>query len=121
MSKVSCTSPIKLPQNTSLDVGAVLNKMFLFSTAYPSVKDVSFLFGLCTTLLIAICNWVAFEIRVGLPLPWVILNFVLKLSNATVNVWAVPEPTALRLMTAPLLASDNVAANLIVWVVSKII
>ena len=42
ISKVSCASPIKLPQNASFDVGAVLNKIFLFSTAYPSVKDASF-------------------------------------------------------------------------------
>ena len=30
ISKVSCASPIKLPQKISLDVGAVLNKIFLF-------------------------------------------------------------------------------------------
>ena len=118
MSKVSCTSPIKLPQKTSLDVGGVLNIIFLFSTANPSVNVVALLLGLCTTLLIAICNCVAFVIRDDAP-PWVILNFVFMPSNATVNVWAVPEPTEFKFIIELLFASAKFAANLIVLDVLK--
>ena len=111
ISKVSCASPIKLPQKMSLDVGAVLNKIFLFWTAYPSVKEESFLLGLCITLLIATCNCVASEILGELPLLWVILNFVFVPSNAAVNVWDVPEPTDDKFIFTLVFAFDNVYRN----------
>ena len=118
ISKVSCASPIKLPQKMSLDVGAVLNKIFLSWTAYPSVKEVSFLLGLCITLLIATCNCVASDIRGELPLLWVILNFVFVPSNATFNVWDVPPPTPDKLVAVRLAAFDADVASLIVCAVS---
>ena len=100
-------------------MGAVLKTIISrTSTAYPSVKLFASLFGLWTTLLIAILNWVAWWKRGRLPLPWVTLNFLFTPSNAAFNVWDVPLPTAFKLIAIRLEALDADVASLIVCAVS---
>ena len=119
ISNVPLVSPVKLPKKISLIVGAVLKTIISrTSTAYPSVKLFASLFGLWTTLLIAILNWVAWWKRGRFPLPWVTLNFLFTPSNAAFNVWEVPPPTAFKLIAVRLAALDEFDASLIVCAVS---
>ena len=76
------------------------------------------LFGLWTTLLIAILNCVAWWKRGRFPLPWVTLNFLFTPSNAVFNVWDVPPPTPDKLIAVRLDAFEADVASLIVCAVS---
>ena len=98
-------------------MGASLNWICLpLITLKPSV-NAALLFGFCTTLLIAICNWVELLIWTRSPLLWVALKILLIPSKATVNVWDEPLPTAVKFMFMLLFALEKLVANLIVlWV-----
>ena len=113
-SKVETASAIVFPQKVSVDNGDVLNTITLPpSIENPSVNELSFRFGLCITLLIAIVACDAFVRFTLIPPLWVNLNFLLSPSNELFNVWLDPEPTEFILITVLLNASANDAASLI--------
>ena len=115
VSKVPTDSAIVFPQKVSVGDGAILNTIFLPpSIANPSVNDVSFKFGLWTTLLIATVAWDAFVRFTPFPPLCVNLNFVFTPSNELFRVWDVPEPTDDILITWLINAFANDVASLIV-------